>query len=135
MCGIGFGKTRVLLVDSDDAYRSLLARGLRVAGLDVVDVGSALEALDVLDLDPGIKMAVVDLRTPPGTLTGGGFARMMRHRNPEALVVLTATSHDGHNAFEESEGFGEILLKAPDADAMAARVLGRLGLRADQPRG
>jgi hypothetical protein len=61
-----------------DAFRCMLARELRIAGLDVVDVRLALDALNT---DLAIKVAVVDRRVLPGTLTGTGFACVIQHRD------------------------------------------------------
>src|SRR5664279_2227592 len=85
---------RLILVEDDDSYRYVLARELRACGLEVFDFRLALEALDRLDQDPAIRLAVIDLRMPTNTLTGFAFARMMRYRDQEATVVLMTAEPD-----------------------------------------
>jgi ActR/RegA family two-component response regulator len=121
---------RVILVEDDDAYRYVLARELKAPGVEVLDVRLALDALDHLDRDPDIKLAVVDLRMPANTLTGLAFARMMRYRDRDARVVLM-TAHPDYLVLPEAEPFGAVLLKTADTSTMAAGIHERLGLRAD----
>jgi DNA-binding NtrC family response regulator len=119
-------KKRVILVEDDEAYRRVLAQGLHANGMiEVIDVRLAMDALDHLDRDPTIRKAVVNLRMPANTLTGLAFARMMRHRNSEALVILISDQLN-YLAIEEAEPFGGILFKKPDAAALAADIHNRL---------
>jgi ActR/RegA family two-component response regulator len=126
-------KNWVILVEDDDAYRYVLARELRACGkLDVIDVRLAMEALDHLDRDPTIRKAVVDLHMPPHTLTGLALARMMRHRNREARVVLM-TAHPDYLAIDEAKLFGGVLFKKSDVAALVANIHDRLGHGAASP--
>jgi CheY-like chemotaxis protein len=122
----------VILVEDDDAYRYVLARELRNCGLEVREFRMALEALEYLDGNPGIRLAVVDLRMPPNTLTGFALARMMRHRDRDACVVLMTALRE-YLDIPEAEPFGEILFKIPDAVAMAELIAARLGFPSTRP--
>jgi ActR/RegA family two-component response regulator len=124
-------KRRVLLVEDDDGYRYVLARELRAMGFDVLEFRTAMEALDCLDRDPTLRQAVVDLRMPACTLTGMGFARMMRYRNREAKVVLM-TGVPEHLDINDEDGFGTVLYKDSDTGAVASRICQRFS-EANQP--
>lgn len=123
--------TRMILVEDDDAYRYVLARELQAPGVEILDVRLALDALDHLDRDPHIKLAVVDLRMPSNTLTGLAFARMMRHRDRDARVVLI-TAHPDYLEIPEAAPFGDILFKTADTTALATGIHARLGLHPDK---
>jgi ActR/RegA family two-component response regulator len=130
---VATAKKRVILVEDDDAYRYVLAREMRVYGkLEVIDVRLAMEALDYLDRDPTIRKAVIDLHMPTRTLTGLALARMMRHRNQEARVVLM-TGHPDYLAIDEAKQFGGVLFKRTDMAALVADIHDRLGHGAASP--
>ena len=74
----------------------------------------------------GVRKAVVDLHMPTGTLTGLALARMMRHRNREARVVLI-TAHPDYLEMEETRSFGGVLFKTEDARALTGDIHERLG--------
>jgi len=121
----------VLLVKDDAAYRSALSGALRTAGLDPVEAATCLEALDIIEGEPGISLAVVGSYTPPHTLNALAFARMMKRKNRTARVVLML--HDPHDidALDEGEAeiFAGIVLKLPDTVQTAAGILDSFGFR------
>jgi DNA-binding response OmpR family regulator len=126
MFGSWFGsEKRLLLLEDDDAYRYVLARELRIAGFAVFEAKLAMEALEIIEGSPAIRMAVVDMGMPTGTLNGFAFARMMQYRNPGARVVMMTARVDYFDV-PEVEMFGEPLLKVSDGSAMAARITARL---------
>jgi CheY-like chemotaxis protein len=121
---------RMLLIEEDEAYRYALARELRTSGLDVVEFGLAIDALDFFERNAGITMAAVSVGIPGGALTGLGLARTMRHRSRDAHVVLI-TALDEYLQAPVGELFGEVLLKVPDVSILAGRIQTRLGVRSD----
>ena len=119
---------RVLLVEDDDAYRYVLSRELQDStGMEVIAFKLALDALNHIEGDPSIKKAVVDLRMPENTLTGLGFARMMRYRCREARVVLL-TGHSDYLGLDEAEPFGGVLFKESDVRNVVGKIHQRLEL-------
>jgi two-component system response regulator PilR (NtrC family) len=77
---------KVLVVDNDDAGRTLLQRGLQSDGFDVVaaaNVRTALQHIASEDFD----VLLSDLNVP---LPGDGFTVVgaMRHTHPSALTVI-----------------------------------------------
>lgn len=119
-------KKRVILVEDDNAYRYVLAREIEAAGkLEVIGYQLAIDALDHLDRDPTIRKAIVDLHMPAGTLTGLALARMMRHRDREARVVLI-TAHPDYLEMEEAQPFGGVLFKTHDTRALTGVIQERL---------
>jgi two-component system, cell cycle sensor histidine kinase and response regulator CckA len=81
------GTGRVLLVDDDDAVRTLVARVLRGAGYDVVAATSAVEAMELLDSSTSaVDVLVTDVMMPG--MSGDRFADKLCARFPDAGVVL-----------------------------------------------
>jgi CheY-like chemotaxis protein len=86
----------VLLVDDDAAFRGLAARILTSWGHEVVQAGSAAEALaQVAEHHPGV--AVVDIGLPDGD--GFELSRELVRSSPLVRVVLISTDSAAGNAF------------------------------------
>ncbi|MDX2182776.1 MAG: ATP-binding protein [Gemmatimonadaceae bacterium] len=84
--------TRVLLVEDDDALRTMLARVLRGNGYDVleaVDCASGL-ALATTGGVPSFDIVISDVRTP--RLTARAFSEQLARAHPE-LPLLFITGH------------------------------------------
>jgi DNA-binding NtrC family response regulator len=77
----------VLLIDDEENLRWALSSWLTGRGLQVATAASGEEALGLLDDDPGIAVAVLDVKMPG--LTGIETLRAIKARYPrvEALVV------------------------------------------------
>ncbi len=78
-------KTRVLLVDDDEAFRGAIAAELARRGYDVVAAGSGRAALDQAALTEA-DVTLLDLRLPD--LDGIEVLERLRRRNPSAAVVV-----------------------------------------------
>jgi CheY-like chemotaxis protein len=118
-------KPRLLLVEDVDGYRYVLARELGALGYDVVAFPLAMEALNHLDCDPDIKLAVLDIRMPTNTLTGLALARMMLYRDRGVRVILM-TGYAGFIDIPETESFGKVLQKTDNIPALALAIHERL---------
>jgi DNA-binding NarL/FixJ family response regulator len=84
---------RVMLVDRQHLFRTRMCEVLDREGLDIVaDVGTAAEALDVLDAEP-VDVVLLDLNTPdmPGPAATG---RIAAAAPGVTLVALTASTQN-----------------------------------------
>ncbi len=100
----------ILLVEDDDAIRSCIAEGLRMASYGVVAVPTTTDALNALDGDGQFDLAVVDVRMPPGHPHGFAFGRMARLERPDLGLIFMS----GDAAVAEADGGeppGPVLLK------------------------
>lgn len=82
---------RLLLADDDPVDRAILTRWLRRWGYEVHAVADGVEALAALQMDPSIRICVVDWVMPK--LDGVGVCRAIRERQQESYVytiLLTA---------------------------------------------
>ncbi len=126
---------RVLLVEDDDALRSLLAEELEGEGLDVYAAESAEEALEVLK-EVRIDLLVSDLRLPGAD--GMALLREVREfPDPPSFIVITAFGTIDQAVQCLKEGADDFLTKPLDLDHLSlrvARVLENRSLRSEVDR-
>ena len=75
---------RVLVVDDDRGVLRLTARMLRLEGYTVLEAGSGVEAMGVLDNEPDIRLVLTDVVMPEMH----GFVAKILEREPRPQVVL-----------------------------------------------
>ena len=87
---------KVLLVDDDDAVRSMVSAGLQRKGFHVVTAGGVTEALKQIATQ-GFDVLITDLHMPN---PGDGFTVVtaMRHSQPHALTLLVSGYPDVQGA-------------------------------------
>jgi len=76
---------RILLVEDDELVRSVVADDLRERGVEVVEAGTADEALGICGVGL-FHLLVTDIRMP-GELSGWDLAERCRETNPTLPVV------------------------------------------------
>lgn len=82
--------TTILVVDDDDAVRTVTSGILVDLGYRVIEAGSGGAALDLFDQYPSIQAVVLDFAMPG--MNGGEVAREMTTRKP-GLPILFATGY------------------------------------------
>jgi signal transduction histidine kinase len=82
--------TTILLVDDDAAVREVTAGLLRDMGYSVIEAGSGGAALDLLDRQSRIALALVDFAMPG--MNGAELARQVKKRRP-SLPLLFVTGY------------------------------------------
>ncbi len=95
------GNERILVVEDDDSLRAYTTDALREMGYRVLEAGSGVDALPLLDQQPGIDLLLTDI-VMPGGLNGRQLADVARTRFP-GLQVLFMTGY-GSNAFSGPGG-------------------------------
>jgi CheY-like chemotaxis protein len=79
----------VLVVEDEPLVRMMIADALRNAGLDVLEAGSADEALAILEGGATANLVFSDLRMP-GTMDGIGLMKMLRKSRPDLKLVIAS---------------------------------------------
>jgi DNA-binding response OmpR family regulator len=116
---------KVLLVDDDDAVRTMMCVTLENKGFEVVAAASVTEALKHIATDR-FDVLITDLHMPN---PGDGFTVVtaMRHSQPEALTLLVSGYPDVQSAMAaillEAD---EIMVKPFDIGKLADRVREKL---------
>ena len=82
---------RVLLVEDEILIRMDLAESLREKGWEVIEAGTAADALDLLRTT-FFDVVVTDVHMP-GSMTGMDLARSIRHDWPGLPVVVMSGLH------------------------------------------
>src|ERR1700730_8259250 len=97
---------RLLLVDDDEAVRSMMGMTLEGKGFDVVSAASVTEALKLITTE-NFDVLITDLHMPNPS-DGFAVVTAMRHSQPDALTLLVSGYPDVKSAIDT------ILLEADD---------------------
>jgi DNA-binding response OmpR family regulator len=97
---------RVLLVDDDEAVRSMMSMTLEGKGFEVVPAASVTEALKLITTE-SFDVLITDLHMPNPS-DGFAVVTAMRHSQPDALTLLVSGYPDVKSAMDA------ILLEADD---------------------
>src|SRR6202040_4064485 len=89
---------RVLLVDDDEAVRSMMGMTLEGKGFDVVSVASVTEALKLITTE-SFDVLITDLHMPNPS-DGFAVVTAMRHAQPDALTLLVSGYPDVKSAMD-----------------------------------
>lgn len=80
---------QVLVVEDETLIRMLVAEELIEAGYQVIEAGSALEALAYVEAGGKVDIVLTDIHMP-GTLTGLDVAAFFRRFYPNVPVIVTS---------------------------------------------
>lgn len=84
----------VLVVEDEPLVRMVAADGLNDEGFDVLEAGSAQEALDILNARSDVGVLFTDVNMP-GSVDGVQLARLVHERWPNLRVVVTSGREPG----------------------------------------
>ncbi|MFO1024038.1 MAG: response regulator [Acetobacteraceae bacterium] len=79
----------ILVVEDENAARSLVAEFLQDANYDVLQAEDADAAVGILNERPGIDLVFSDILMP-GSMSGFGLARWILRHRPTTPVLLTS---------------------------------------------
>jgi len=110
---------RVLVVDDEELIRWSLIERLRVDGHDIVQAGTAAEALECAAM--GVDLVLLDYRLPDDD--GLSVLRKLRDLDPDTLVIML-TAHSGVETVVEAMKAGafDYATKPFDLEDIAMRV-------------
>jgi CheY-like chemotaxis protein len=80
---------QVLLVEDEILIRKLVAEELIEVGFQVIEAGSALEALAYIEAGGKVDVVLTDIHMP-GELNGLDVARYFRLSHPEIPVIVSS---------------------------------------------
>jgi CheY-like chemotaxis protein len=85
----GVAKRRVLVVEDETIVRMIGSDALEDAGYEVLDAGSADEALRLLDSTDDVAVLFTDVRMP-GSMDGLELASLVHARWPAIKILITS---------------------------------------------
>lgn len=109
-------RAHVVVADDDSDMRHMIARSLRKAGYQVIEVGDGCQLLERLDEDLAREfteqpdLVVSDIRMPG--VTGLEVLTGLRHRD-WAMPVILITAFGDEQTHQEAERLGATLLDKP----------------------
>jgi DNA-binding NtrC family response regulator len=83
---------RALVVDDDILIRGDIADALRAANWEVIEAGTADEAIEVLSRDNSFHLVITDVHMP-GMKNGLDLAREVNERHPGIKVAVMSGQH------------------------------------------
>jgi two-component system chemotaxis response regulator CheY len=114
---------RALVIDDSRTVRIIIRQILQELGIEVLEAGTGLEALEQIKRDPNVELMLVDWNMPE--MNGIDFIRAVRSR-PEfhAVQILMVTSEaQGERVIEAiNAGANEYLMKPFSKDVLIAKL-------------
>ena len=108
---------RILIVDDQPPIRKLLTRWVTRWGYDVRDVGSAVEALNVMAADPA-DIVLCDIKMPEHD--GLWLAEQLHGQWPQTAIIMS-TGRDDSQAVRASRTLGAVAYVTKPFDAILLR--------------
>ena len=122
MTGASGGLPVVFFVDDEDGVRRASAKVLKKNGYEVLQAGSAEEALQLIEAfeDP-IDVLLMDINLPDGW--GGTVAQRLVESHPEMVVVYTTGFADSDPILSSALNDAPYVLRKPFSSADLLQVL------------
>ncbi len=118
-------KVNVLLVDDNDALRSMLGFSLELADYPVFEAASREEALSLLEKE-SIQIVILDMGMPPNQYTpeeGLGVLAWLKENQPDIKVlVLTGQGDEKVSYLALKQGAFDFLEKPISVEALLAAI-------------
>jgi CheY-like chemotaxis protein len=119
----------ILLVEDDVLIRISLSDHLQNCGFRVFEVGSAVEAIEMIEHSPiEIDFVVSDVRMP-GKLDGFGLSRWIKANRPDLPIALASAEISKANLADELCAHERFFTKPYDAVQVEAHVREALAKR------
>ncbi|CAA2140735.1 response regulator [Hyphomicrobium sp. ghe19] len=81
--------TKVLIVEDEMLIRMALVADFQDGGYEVVQTGTAYDALHILRTTPGIKVVFTDINMP-GDMDGLTLAHYIRQHWPHMVIIISS---------------------------------------------
>ena len=112
---------RVLVLEDESSIRSFIVINLRRAGYDVIEAESGEEALEKLQQNPNIRVALLDIMLPG--IDGFEVCRRIRATNSRiGIIMLTARSQEMDKVTGLMTGADDYVTKPFSPAELTARV-------------
>ena len=115
--------TRKVLVLEDEAnIRSFVVINLKRAGYDTIEAGTGEEALALIQKNPDVQVALLDIMLP-GEMDGFEVCRRIRAGNPQmGIIMLTARTQEMDKVSGLMTGADDYVTKPFSPAELTARV-------------
>ncbi|MBQ7331072.1 MAG: response regulator transcription factor [Oscillospiraceae bacterium] len=112
---------KVLILEDEVNIRSFVVINLKRAGYDVIEAGTGMEALDKLQKNPDIGVAILDVMLPD--IDGFEVCRRIRASSmPIGVIMLTARSQEMDKVTGLMTGADDYVTKPFSPAELTARI-------------
>lgn len=112
---------RVLVVEDEASIREMVALNLKMAGWEVLEAGSAEEALDVIGKNPRCDAALLDVMLPG--MNGFSLCETIRRDDGEiGIIILSAKGQEADKVKGLSIGADDYITKPFSVSELLARL-------------
>ena len=114
---------RALVIDDSRTVRIIIGNILREIGMEVLEAGNGLEALEQMNRHPDIELLLLDWNMPQ--MNGFDFLRAVRaQRAYDGVRILMVTSESQSEQVVKalSAGADEYLMKPFNKDVLVAKL-------------
>ena len=112
---------KVLVVEDEASIREMIALNLRRSGMEVLEAGSAEEALTLLERAPGCAAAILDVMLPG--MNGFSLCETIRRSNQKiGIIILSAKGQEQDKIRGLSIGADDYMTKPFSVSELLARV-------------
>ena len=112
---------KVLILEDEVNIRSFVVINLKRAGYEVIEAGEGMEALDKLQENPDIEVAILDIMLPD--IDGFEVCRRLRAANKKiGIIMLTARTQEMDKVTGLMTGADDYVTKPFSPAELTARV-------------
>ena len=112
---------KVLVVEDEASIREVIALNLRRSGMEVLEAGSAEEALTLLEQAPNCSAAILDVMLPG--MNGFSLCETIRRSNQKiGIIILSAKGQEQDKIRGLSIGADDYMTKPFSVSELLARV-------------
>ena len=111
---------KVLIMEDEINIRSFVVINLKRAGYEVVEAETGNEALDKLQENPDISVAILDIMLPD--IDGFEVCRRLRKESMVPIIMITARGEDYDKIMGLDIGADDYVIKPFSANEVMARV-------------
>lgn len=112
---------RVLVVEDETSIREMVALNLKMAGWEVLEAGSAEEALDVIGKNPKCDAALLDVMLPG--MNGFSLCETIRRDDGDiGIIILSAKGQEADKVKGLSIGADDYITKPFSVSELIARL-------------
>ncbi len=112
---------KVLVVEDETSIREMIALNLRSCGMEVLEAGSAEEALALLERDPNCSAAILDVMLPG--MNGFFLCETIRRTDQKiGIIILSAKGQERDKIRGLSIGADDYMTKPFSVSELLARV-------------
>lgn len=127
---------KVLILEDEQNIRSFVVINLKRAGYDVVEAGTGQDALDLLEKNPDVGVAILDIMLPD--MDGFEVCRRIRVNNKQmGVIMLTARTQEMDKITGLMTGADDYVTKPFSPAELTARIdalFRRLGADVSAPK-